>query len=73
MNHAQARHVASMAEKIHNHLARMQNRMDTLADQRMMETYGTVEKAEEIFHELDSHWEEIQSVIRDMLPDLAQQ
>jgi cob(I)alamin adenosyltransferase len=62
-----------MADKIHTHLARMQNKMDTLKDQRMMEKYGTVEKAEEILGELEGHWRDVQSVIRDMLPDLASQ
>lgn len=73
MNHAQARHTVSMANKIKDHLSRMQSRMDTLADMRMMETYGTVNQATSIFEELDRHWEEVQSVIRDMLPDLPNQ
>lgn len=73
MNHAQARHTASMANKIKDHLSHMQNRMDTLADMRIMETYGTVDQATSIFEELERHWEEVQSVIRDMLPDLEKQ
>lgn len=71
MNKAEARHTKAMANKISGYVAHMRMKMRNLIDAQD-EDYKDipVENAEEVFNNLERDWNEIQSVIHDMLGDL---
>lgn len=71
MNKAEVRHAKAMANKINGYVAHMRMKMRNLID-ATDEDYKDVpvENAEEVFNNLERDWNEIQSVIRDMLGDL---
>jgi len=67
----QIRHARAMAEKIKGHVLHMQMRMRNLTDAKDSDyQHVPVENVESTFEDLENDWNEIQSVIRDMLPDL---
>ncbi len=71
MNHAQERHAKAMANKIITHVDRMRGKMAGIVG---FDLAGVpVETVEKLFNELAADWKNIESVVRDMLPALAEQ
>ncbi len=68
MEATQARHAVAMANKILNHLQRMQWAMEAIRDHS--EPGVPVETIIAKFNELEPDWNQVQSVLSDMLPEL---
>lgn len=71
MDKSQIRHARAMADKVKTHLQAMEWAMDTLTvvETATLESVS-VEVAKEQFGILEHRWECIQSVLRDMMPEL---
>jgi hypothetical protein len=71
MNRAQARHAKAMARKIKTHAEGMALSMGAIEWEKLEDV--PLEIVKERFGELGGYWRSIQSVLKDMLPELDDQ